>query len=424
MNKYAIYCDSLEDEQMLKDWIKKESTLKGYDDFNYTKTYFCYPAKDSLGFTQNMHAYDAVLSGYTRINIKGFLKEFYMKELTELPKEWVVYNDGTQQFKDTVINYLNKYYLPYYENTYRFTGWVKDTWYGVVDNIRFQSNNPGKATKLTLDQFIKLTSKEMKTELLGLPIIKGEKHHLEAFAEDLKKIGYKISISCIKQYTGLKHNCYGSDVFLSNKDIFRDIYMGAGLYDPTTKYPIKEFQLPSDWSNALGFMKENMDRWNQIQEESKQPEFKVGDIVIASVGNSDYIGKYKSTLELSDWSNLNLTIGKNNGGTFDTIKRHATPEEIEQFNNLTKIFKMTSSSGDFELEVSKRGIYYKPESAWLNPSDIEQVVKSFRLNCGSINTSVNQSSYTVEYETVKVGCKSGTSIKQWKQVYDYYKSLQ
>jgi len=28
------------------------------------------------------------------------------------------------------------------------------------------------------------------------------------------------------------------------------------------------------------------------------------------------------------------------------------------------------------------------------------------------------------YETVKVGCKSGTLIKQWKEVYDYYKSLQ
>jgi hypothetical protein len=77
MNKYAIYCDSLEDEQLLKDWIKKESTLVGYNDFNYLQTYFCYPAKDCLGFKQNFHIYDSALNsrGYTKINIKDFLKE-------------------------------------------------------------------------------------------------------------------------------------------------------------------------------------------------------------------------------------------------------------------------------------------------------------------------------------------------------------
>lgn len=146
-------------------------------------------------------------------------------------------------------------------------------------------------------------------------------------------------------------------------------------------------------------------------EEYNKPKFKMGDYVIASNSLTSYIGIYKSGVTLSKWKPVNQDHITNCNGDFDKIERLATLEEIEQFNNVPKIFKMTSSSGDFELEVFKKGIYYRPEDKWLDTK------KSWNTTTGDPFT------YNIVVEKINVGCKKDTLIKEWKAVYDYYKSI-
>ena len=123
----------------------------------------------------------------------------------------------------------------------------------------------------------------MKTELLGLPIIKGEKHHLKAISKDLIKLGYKFVQGCDKQGTNIRiNNNLQSDIYTMSDgmELWWDSYDDHRYTGGDINIPIETFNLPQDWSKALEFMRENMVRWNKIQEENKQPEFKVGDIVV------------------------------------------------------------------------------------------------------------------------------------------------
>ena len=417
-NKYAIYCDSLEDEQLLKDWIKKESDLEGYNDYNYRKLYFHFPANDYLGFQQNFHLYDVCLAkdGYIKINIKDFLKEYYMKELTELPKSWAVKCDGSQLFKDTVIKYLDN------NSGGHFKG-HKDAYYGITFRGKVDCYYHGIDqyfdTILTLDQFIKLTTKNMKTQLLGLPVIKGEYYHLEAFKKDVEKLGYTFVIGQTP-FATISHDNIGLEQVLSSHRNFTTLFLGTTSFQ---KNDTKEFQLPQDWKIALDFMKENMDRWLKIQKESKEPEFKVGDIVVCLDTQNTLVGT-KDTV-------YNVIEHKLNNKNFVYIGEHscistkrlrlATPQEIEEYNNKPKIFKMTSTSGNFELEVSKKGVYYRPEDKYLNVNDIDSIRYPLVPNICYSNGRMGH--YPTQITKVDVGCKKDTLVSEWKQVYDYYKSI-
>lgn len=350
MNKYAIYCDSLEDEQMLKDWLKKEFDDELYQKdelFKLQKTFNFPNFKNYEGYKRGYHT--GRDDNYTKINIKDFLKEYY---------------------------------------------------------------------------------KMNKTELLGLPIIKGEKHHLEAFLQDCEKFGYILDFNSKKQDQFIRL-CYNQLNDILTKARGMDLWWGGGYIKPDytgndINIPIKTFNLPSDWSNALNFMKENMDRWNKIQEEKKEPEFKVGDIVVCLDTQNTLVGTKDTVYKIVEHKLNNkdfVYIGEYSCISTKRL-RFATPEEIEEYNNKLKIFKMTSSSGDFELEVSKKGIYYRPEDSWVDPASIEKMLLSAIPVYGKFNSRLPLHTYTMEFETVKVGCKSGCSVKAWKEVYEYYKSLQ
>lgn len=346
MNKYAIYCDDLTDEQLLKDWIKKEFNSDYYtdNDLYESQALFHFPSLwDGNDFQPGDHLATSVRTPYTKINIKDFLKEY---------------------------------------------------------------------------------NKNMKTELLGLPIINGKKHHLEAFIKDVEKFGYSLSTYCyntedgaIKLNTNSDREAYTEDGFKILCCVYSAFYTG----DPTL--PVKRFNLPQDWSIALTFMEENMDRWNKIQEENKEPEFKMGDYVIASNSLTTYIGVYKSGVTLSKWKPIDQDHITNCNGDFDKIERLATLEEIAQFNNLPKIFKMTSTSGNFELEVSKKGIFYRPEDKWLIIEGLDRMLKETNTVVQGRQT-YNTIGYDWKVESITVGCKTNIPIRCWQEVYNYYKSLQ
>ena len=91
-----------------------------------------------------------------------------MTDLSRLPKYWVVKNDGSQLFRDTVIKALNEIgtnsVFPWIGNVdhsyYGFDGAVTNSGTCQHENVSDCRNKP---TILTLEQFIELTT-ELPTE--------------------------------------------------------------------------------------------------------------------------------------------------------------------------------------------------------------------------------------------------------------------
>ncbi len=343
----------------------------------------------------------------------------------------------------------------------------------------------------------------MKTQLLGLPIIKGESHHLQAFVKDCEKFGYYLHSGANLNYKELALSGNSQELVFTREDHFKCLYHGHVYTGDDITLPIKTFNLPQDWSKALEFMEENMKLWNKIQEENKIVEYKEDDWVIGFVGGTKYIGQYvkqypgSDTHEMKNWQIFPVSTDMHNGGAFEKIERFATEEEIqnailkvgnfvtilekpdrwassckgveyplgekfkypftgkileiknektlerewlalnisgygfssdfdgnfkarlatkEEIESLSKpkVFTMTASNGNFELEVSKKGIYYKPEDKWLHIENVKNMLD----NCkGTIN------SYEYEVKYIKIGCKVNCLLDEWQNVFNYYISI-
>lgn len=100
------------------------------------------------------------------------------------------------------------------------------------------------------------------------------------------------------------------------------------------------------------------------------------------------------------------------------IERFATPEEVEFETNLKlKTFKLKSSTGDFFIEVSSRGIYYAPEKKFLDPQALSRI-------CGKAEMfSEEISGYIFSATHIDSGCKKNVLISDWKEVVNYYFSI-
>ena len=81
----------------------------------------------------------------------------------KLPKYWTVKNDGSQEFQDTVVKYLNETYKQSWTwNWYRYFwyDWSANwNWTNLFDSIENFKNNP---TLLTIKQFKKMTTQKEK----------------------------------------------------------------------------------------------------------------------------------------------------------------------------------------------------------------------------------------------------------------------
>ena len=87
--------------------------------------------------------------------------EFLPKK--EFPKEWAVQNDGSQRFKDTVVRYINTFWIKG-EDRGAYYGWIDNRWQ-VVGSLQ------SRVSLLTLDEFEEILnnqkSKEMAKEISG-----------------------------------------------------------------------------------------------------------------------------------------------------------------------------------------------------------------------------------------------------------------
>lgn len=67
----------------------------------------------------------------------------------------------------------------------------------------------------------------------------------------------------------------------------------------------------------------------------------------------------------------------------------------------------------FEIEVSKKGIYYKPERAWLNALNIRNMC--FRGQIG-VHECEERKFYNFKPSIIDIGCKLSTLVSDWEKV--------
>lgn len=109
---------------------------------------------------------------------------------------------------------------------------------------------------------------------------------------------------------------------------------------------------------------------------------------------------------------------QDNGYVYGVDFRLATPEEIEK--SKIKIFTMTVRGGSFELEVSSKGIFYRPENAYIDLSFLQQFED---LKIARNENDGDNKPYKVSVTRINVGCKTDCLVQEWKDVFDYYKSV-
>ena len=100
---------------------------------------------------------------YPKRDISECVKASEFLPKKEFPKEWTVQNDGSQRFKDTVVRYINTFWIKG-EDLRAYYGWIDNRWQ-VVGSLQ------SRVSLLTLDEFEEILnnqkSKEMAKEISG-----------------------------------------------------------------------------------------------------------------------------------------------------------------------------------------------------------------------------------------------------------------
>lgn len=108
--------------------------------------------------------------------------------------------------------------------------------------------------------------------------------------------------------------------------------------------------------------------------------------------------------------------------TFDNNRNFEYLFPIQQFIDSPikleeVVMTLTCDSEEFQLSVSKEGIYYEPESSWL---PIEQL-RSFIREVASFR---NIGQYSFQVHRFDAGCKKGCNLREWIQVLAKYDEFQ
>ena len=102
-----------------------------------------------------------------------------MEKANRLPKYWVVKNDGSEKFKDTVLKYLkdvhNEPWLGI--DTYSYYGYDGGNCFQGTNTYGSVSDFQNSPTLLTLKKFIELTSEEEFVEGEVIEVRDTEKHN-------------------------------------------------------------------------------------------------------------------------------------------------------------------------------------------------------------------------------------------------------
>ncbi len=100
--------------------------------------------------------------------------------------------------------------------------------------------------------------------------------------------------------------------------------------------------------------------------------------------------------------------------------RKATPLEIQKAKEgETKVITMRCEGGTFEIEVSKKGIYYRTEKAWINWIELKESLRPISVKNGLSCPG----QYTFKPTIIDAGCKKGTYVSDWEKVIEEYERI-
>lgn len=199
----------------------------------------------------------------------------------------------------------------------------------------------------------------------------------------------------------------------------------------------------SDRDNGVYELKQNeidvlkeigiLDLWFEVVYETSSPVFKLGDIVYVIDGGNGAWGANKLVGEIvSDDAiktkhngMLKTDAGINIRSLSDDVIWRLNPKcklrlATDEEKIAPKTFTLQCSDGQFEIVVSKKAIVYPVEKRELPADDLKKVIDMI-----SLETPVRKvGCYKFQVTHIDSGCKKQVPISQWKQVLDYYYSLQ
>ena len=253
------------------------------------------------------------------------------------------------------------------------------------------------------EQYIKATKEEIIARFQGATECKSMK-------EEKEIIGYKLREN-FKYFESAAVSIVQTQAFNKTAKTFSDLN-GLDNVNPGIDFE------PSSLSSRLLKSAGVLDLWFEPVYKEEKPQFKVGDWVITTTRQDGYekpmIGELFKVTRV-DLDCRMVYFGVVQAVSFDRL-RLATPEEIAAAQK--KVITLRCDGGTFEIEVSKKGLYYSPESKWLVIADIRTIVRDY--------PSMSVSGYVFKPVVTHIdsGCKKNVPIADWKKVLDAYDSLQ
>jgi hypothetical protein len=267
-----------------------------------------------------------------------------------------------------------------------------------------------------LELYIEPTMKQEKIKPQTF-CITGKSHHLQAMEEDLKEIGYYISsFNTDHREGGICSN------FIHPEDLEKFLYI-TRMVEETDK----TFNLPSQYSEALQFCKEQ----KEIAENyfKKEEEFKVGDWVKFDVekarGTKNFTPCWNEShilqiIEIPEGTSIYCSVDfplingyKTSGKTISNNKNNfikATDEEIKKELERREKLKFPQITiggykGVFEKDVVKFGCNHIPKETFISlyeilkklPGKNEFISMEMKYNEYAFNVSIDELYKIAEY---------------------------
>lgn len=110
-------------------------------------------------------------------------------------------------------------------------------------------------------------------------------------------------------------------------------------------------------------------------------------------------------------------------GYFTTA--HEFPEFLQPIYEEPSVnITMHSDAGEFELQVSKKGVYYVDGNNWVELDIIEKVLELTKEHVNYLsNTGLPLGNWSFNIQKIDIGCKKNIPLSDWVKVINEYKRL-
>ncbi len=148
--------------------------------------------------------------------------------------------------------------------------------------------------------------------------------------------------------------------------------------------------------------------------------------IIGYIAPQDYFGgdiKKGTTLVKSDYYNTYRKKDYNPSGFFVLPKEIVETWEPVYEEDQVKIVNLPCQGDNFQLEVSKKGIFYRPESQCLDIDDLKDFLSNCNATTTNIDTDTSTDRYLFKVSHIDMGCKKKVPIVDLINVMNIYKAL-